>query len=50
MHTALKAHESQQFLKKGDSFYCHVITVQVMAVADVSTAHQYPVGAVLQRT
>ena len=46
MQAAFKTHKCQQFLQKCDPFNGHVITVQVMAVADVSTAHQDAVGTV----
>ena len=42
-------HEGEQFLNEGDAFDGHVITIQVMAVADMSAAHQHPVGALLER-
>ena len=41
--------EPQQFLQEGHPLDGHVITVQVMAVADVSPAHQHPVRTALKR-
>jgi hypothetical protein len=40
--------KAEQFLHKGDPFGCHVITVQVMAIADMSPAHQHAVSPALQ--
>jgi hypothetical protein len=48
MQATFKTHKCQQFLQKSDPFNGHVITVQVMAVTNVSPAHQNTVGAVLQ--
>ena len=49
MQASLKSHKCQQFLQKRNPFNGHVITVQVMAFADVSPAYQNTVGTVLQR-
>ena len=43
-----KAHEFKHFLDKGDAFDGHVITVQVMAVADVSATDQNSIGTFLK--
>jgi len=48
VQTPLKAHKCEQFLDKGDPFNGHVITRLVMAVADMSPAHQNTVGTILQ--
>jgi len=50
MHASIETHKCQQFLQKCDPFYCHMITIQVMTVTDVSPANQNAVGAVLQRS
>jgi hypothetical protein len=42
-------HEIEEFLKKRHSLDGHVITVQVMAVADMSPAHKDRVGTALER-
>jgi hypothetical protein len=46
--TILQPYEPHQFLKKGDSLDRHVITIQVMAIPDVSPSHQDPVCSALK--
>jgi hypothetical protein len=46
--TILQPDEPHQFLKEGDSLDGHVITVQVMAIPDVSPSHQDPVCPALK--
>ena len=48
MHAPFKTHEGQKFLQERHSFNRHVITIQVMAVSDVSPADHHPVGAILE--
>jgi len=50
MQAPLESHKCQQFLQERNSFDGHMITVQVMAVTDVSPAHQDAVGAFLKRS
>jgi len=49
VNPASQTHKREQFLDEGYPFDGHVITIQVMAVADMSPADQYAVGTVLQR-
>ncbi len=48
MQTVIQSHKFQQILQKSRPLDCHVITVQVMAVADVSPTHQDTVGPTLK--
>ena len=48
--TVLQPHEPYESLKKGDPLDGHVITIQVMAIADVSPSHQDPVRSALKRS
>ena len=48
MQAPLKSHKCQQFLQERNSLDGHMITIQVMAVADVSPPHQNTIGAALQ--
>ena len=48
VHASFEAQKCQKFLQKGDSFDGHVITIQVMAVADMSSPYKNAVGTVLQ--
>jgi hypothetical protein len=45
---ALQTHEGEEFLEKGHPFDRHIITVQVMAVSDVSPPNQHTVRTVLK--
>jgi len=47
MHSSLQPHEGEQILNKRDTLDGHVITIQVMTVADMSTADEDTVGATL---
>lgn len=44
----VQAVESKQLLKEADALPCGVITVQVIAVPDVSAAHQQAVNTLLE--
>jgi hypothetical protein len=46
--TILQPHEPHKFLKKGDPLDGHVITIQVMAIPDVSPSHHDPVCSALK--
>jgi len=46
--TILQPHEPYESLKKGDPLDGHVITIQVMAIPDVSPSHQDPVCSALK--
>jgi hypothetical protein len=46
--TILESHEPHESLKKGDPLDGHVITIQVMAIPDVSPSHQDPVCSALK--
>jgi len=48
MHSLFDTDKGQQLLQESDAFDSHVITVQVMAIADMSPPHQHPVGTILQ--
>lgn len=48
MESALQPYEIQELLKKGDSLYGHVITIQVMAVPDMSPPDQDAVRPALE--
>ena len=48
MQTFFETDKSQKFLEKSDAFNCHIITVQVMAIADMSPSYQHTIGTILQ--
>ena len=48
MQSFLKPYKLQEFLEKCYSFDRHVITVQVMAVTDMSPAHKYTIRTALK--
>jgi len=48
MQTLFETDKGQKFLQKSDAFNSHIITVQVMAIADMSPPHQHAIGTILQ--
>jgi len=48
MQTLFETDKAKKFLQKSDAFNSHIITVQVMAIANMSPPHQNTIGTILQ--